>query len=340
MRTSLRPLRTPVRAALASVLAGCLLPVAMLAGAAPAHAEVPPAASVPLLGLMASLCPENLPIARVVQGSGEPPGSGLLAAVEQTWVGAGGSRWPSSLASSVAADLRGVTPWVCPPLRAATGGLPATADLPLAGREAEPEAVPDHLSGARTYLGHSTGLARHAAADRPPPVPQVVAPRIASSTAPPAAARPWGGGPAGCTGTDPTSGRGCLTGVARHGLDAVTTAFGSLQGGPVVHTASCWDAHAWNPSSDHPRGRACDLFPTTGGRFPQGRELANGWRLAEWLRANAGPLRVSYLIWQGRYWDPSVTDSGGWGRAYRSSVYDVHDATGGHFDHVHVSFAP
>jgi hypothetical protein len=323
---------------LAPVLAGCLLPVTMLAVAAPAHADTPPGASVPLLGLMTSLCPQDPPIARVAQVSGETSGSGLLGAVEQTWVDAGGSRWPSTLTSSVEADLRGVGPWICPPLRAATGARPSTAESPLAGREAEPEAVPDHLSGVRAYLGRSAGLARHAAADRPPPVtPQVVAPQVASSTA---AARPWGGGPAGCTGTDPTNGRGCLTGVARHGLDSVTTAFGPLQGGPVVHTASCWDAHVWNPSSDHPRGRACDLFPTTGGTFPQGQELANGWRVAEWLRANAGPLHVSYLIWQGRYWDPSVADSGGWGRPYSSSVYDVHDATGGHFDHVHVSFAP
>lgn len=46
------------------------------------------------------------------------------------------------------------------------------------------------------------------------------------------------------------------------------------------------------------------------------------------------------MIWQGRYWDPGVQDQGGsWGSAYTGGgVYDIRNATGGHFDHVHVSF--
>jgi hypothetical protein len=50
---------------------------------------------------------------------------------------------------------------------------------------------------------------------------------------------------------------------------------------------TCWSEHAWNPSSDHPEGRACDFFP-------------------------------------GGYGDFAEDD-------------DPEDATGGHFDHVHVS---
>ncbi|QJY45237.1 hypothetical protein [Pseudonocardia broussonetiae] len=153
-----------------------------------------------------------------------------------------------------------------------------------------------------------------------------------------AAPAPWTGGATGCEQTDPT-GDGCLTGAALHGLEAASAAFGGWSDGPVIRSAGCWDAHAWNPRSDHPRGRACDLFPGTPGAFAEGAELEAGWRVADWFRAHAGPLAVRYLIWQGRYWDPSVEDDGGWGRRYSGGgVYDTRDATGGHFDHVHVSF--
>ncbi|WP_433505662.1 hypothetical protein ACQP04_03665 [Pseudonocardia halophobica] len=158
----------------------------------------------------------------------------------------------------------------------------------------------------------------------------------AAPTAQPGA---WTGGRTACTPPDPTGGDGCVTGATRHGVAAVAAAFGPLGGGTVIRSAGCWDAHAWNPRSDHPQGRACDFFPGTAGASPDADALAAGWAVANYLREHAGPLAVAYLIWQGRYWDPSVTDDGGWGRPYTSSVYDTSDVTGGHFDHVHVSFA-
>jgi hypothetical protein len=148
----------------------------------------------------------------------------------------------------------------------------------------------------------------------------------------------WTGGSTGCTRPDPTGGR-CLTGATRHGLEAVAATFDGWRDGPVIRSAGCWDRHAWNPRSDHPRGRACDLFATEAGRFARGDELADGWKVAKWLRGHAGPLRVKYVIWQGRYWAPDVRDRGGWGRRYTGGgIYDVRDAAGGHYDHVHVSF--
>ena len=61
--------------------------------------------------------------------------------------------------------------------------------------------------------------------------------------------------------------------------------------------------------------------------------------MARWVRGHAEPLQVKYVIWQGRYWDPHVADHDGWGRRYSGAgVYDVRDATGGHYDHVHISF--
>lgn len=142
----------------------------------------------------------------------------------------------------------------------------------------------------------------------------------------------------GCTRDDPTT-RGCLTPTTLHVLESIYATFG--QPGGIIHSATCWDPHLQNPTSDHPKGRACDLFPTRAGVFPTGGELAHGWQLANWLRANAGPLQIKYLIWQGRYWDPGTTDrDGAWGVPYTGGgVYNPTDATGGHYDHIHVSVA-
>ncbi|MDN5919693.1 MAG: hypothetical protein L0I76_32110 [Pseudonocardia sp.] len=179
--------------------------------------------------------------------------------------------------------------------------------------------------------------AKPATPPEPPTPPESAAPQKPSLAAPAA----WTGGKTSCVPPDPTRGEGCLTGATRHGLQAAELVFGGLDAGPVVQEAGCWDEHAWNPSSDHSKGRACDLFPGTAGTFPKGADLDHGWEIAHWFEANAAPLKVEYLIWQGRYWDPSVTgDGSGWGRRYTGGgVYDTKDPTGGHWDHVHVSFA-
>jgi hypothetical protein len=167
-----------------------------------------------------------------------------------------------------------------------------------------------------------------------------ITPATAVATATPAAGTataytgPAGGG---CTEPDPTS-SGCLTPATRHALDQTLAIFGPAAPTAAVHTVTCWDAHPWNPDSDHPRGRACDLFPTAAGHFPTGQEFANGWHIADWLRANAEPLHVSYIIWQGRIWAPNSADVDGWGKPYNGGgIYDPTDATGGHYDHIHLS---
>jgi hypothetical protein len=143
----------------------------------------------------------------------------------------------------------------------------------------------------------------------------------------------------GCTESDPTGGR-CLTPATRHHYDEIIRIFGAPGPTAPIRSIGCWDAHAWNPSSDHPRGRACDYFPAAAGTFPRGQELANGWAPATWLRAHASALHVDYIIWQGRIWSPGDRDLSGWGRPYTGGgVYDASNATGGHYDHVHVSVA-
>jgi hypothetical protein len=133
----------------------------------------------------------------------------------------------------------------------------------------------------------------------------------------------------GCTVPDPTGTGGCVTGAAAHLVGQVGSAVGQM---PMT----CWSEHAWNPASDHRRGRGCDIFVGAAGQFPAGAELAGGWRLAEWVRTHADPLGVTYVIWQGRIW---VADRAalGWAPYDGGGVYDAADATGGHFDHLHVS---
>jgi len=170
------------------------------------------------------------------------------------------------------------------------------------------------LAGGLVWLAHSRGLTADALWEVVDPPP-----------------------PEACSEEDPT-GPGCLTPSARRVHDGVVARFGEPGAGAPIRSISCWSEHAWNPSSDHPAGRACDVFPARAGRFPEGEDLATGWAVATWLREHADEMRVGYVIWQGRIWYRGGGDDDGWGRAYTGGgVYDADDPTGGHFDHVHVS---
>lgn len=125
---------------------------------------------------------------------------------------------------------------------------------------------------------------------------------------------------------DPTGTGGLLTPRTAAWVAAARTA---LQNPSM----SCWDAHAWNPTSDHPKGRACDVF--VGGdsrKVPVAR--AKGDRYANWAIQTAGQTGVHYVIWYGKIWSART---GQWKAYNGGGVYDPSDATGGHYDHVHVS---
>ena len=306
--------------------------------------------------------------------SDQPGGpAGLYQLDQASWVAAGGRTWasdpPAAGADVLSPDehLRVVIPHICTDLRSGTAHLTATAK-PTAPLDA---VLVCHVAGCSRVTGSRTGvpaageagcddrcarlvrlfitavhdnLARFAAATPPKasaaPRPSPFAQTGGAGTARLATPAAWLGGATGCNPPDPTGAGGCLTGATRHGLEAVGTAFGGWRGGSVIHSTGCWDRHAWNPSSDHSRGKACDFMVTRPGTFARDAALDHGWAIARWLRANAGPLQVKYLIWQGRYWDPSVQDDpGNWGRRYSGGgIYDVRTATGGHYDHVHASF--
>jgi hypothetical protein len=147
----------------------------------------------------------------------------------------------------------------------------------------------------------------------------------------------------GCTSKDPTGTdpAGCLTPTTAWALAQQVAAFGQLRGGPTLRDSTCWFAPVWNPTGDQALGRACDLYPGPASVFADGPALEQGWRVANWLRGNAGALRVAYVIWQGRYWRPGTADQDGWGVRYDGGgVNDVQDPNGGDFDHVHVGFVP
>ena len=83
------------------------------------------------------------------------------------------------------------------------------------------------------------------------------------------------------------------------------TSYGTLRGG----------------GGDHPRGRAVDI--TVSG--------ALGWQVANFVRANAGELGVSYVIFAQKIWSVERGGEGWRGMSNRGST------TANHYDHVHVS---
>lgn len=168
-------------------------------------------------------------------------------------------------------------------------------------------------------LGGQIDLDAPAAVEAPAALPAAT-----PGDAPAAAPAPTSGGKV----DDPTS-KGTITAVTAHGLAEIRRQFG-----PQLRGASCWDLHAWNPNSDHPKGRACDVYTSPSGKRAAGPGLDAGNQLVAWLRANHDQLRVSYVIWQGRIWSQEKGD-----QPYNGGgVYDPHDVVGGHFDHIHVSF--
>ncbi|MCE0540392.1 lytic transglycosylase domain-containing protein [Kineosporia rhizophila] len=127
---------------------------------------------------------------------------------------------------------------------------------------------------------------------------------------------------------DPTTGTGCIT---PRTANLVTHLRNS-----GWNQVTCWDEHAWNPTSDHPLGRACDITIGRLGRRPNISEQAQGDQLAAQLQAAAPALGINYLIWAGQIWSTERSNEG-WRPYGGGGVYDPGDITGGHYDHIHAS---
>src|SRR3546814_7665455 len=78
--------------------------------------------------------------------------------------------------------------------------------------------------------------------------------------------------------------------------------------------------------------RTYTLFPYTTLFRSQGPALDLGWKVTNWMKANAETLGVQYLIWQGKIW--SVARSAkGWRPYDGGGMHDPASITGGHYDH-------
>jgi hypothetical protein len=126
--------------------------------------------------------------------------------------------------------------------------------------------------------------------------------------------------------TDPTGTGGMVTPRTAAWVAEARKNLGTL-------SMTCWDAHAWNPTSDHPRGKACDVMVGTDARTSSAAR-ARGDQIANWAIKTAGQTGVHYVIWYGKIWSAR---RGTWIPYNGGGVYNPTDATGGHYDHVHVS---
>ncbi|WP_380169778.1 hypothetical protein [Jannaschia sp. R86511] len=140
----------------------------------------------------------------------------------------------------------------------------------------------------------------------------------------PASGGTWPG--EGCTAPDPTGGR-CLT--PRTATLATQLLAASV---PVA----CQADRPWAPNSDHNTGKACDITYGSLGAYAAGADRAAGDQMATQLQAAADTLGVAYLIWYGRIWHSDRADEG-WRPYNGGGTYDPTAATGGHFDHIHIS---
>ena len=112
--------------------------------------------------------------------------------------------------------------------------------------------------------------------------------------------------------------------TALHGLRCVKAAF------PAITSMGGMGARPIG-TSDHPRGLAVDFM------IPKWRSRSGngfGWKVARWVAAHAKQLRVKYVIWDVRKWNPAVNSQ--W-RPYRHPLGNL-NPTLAHRDHVHVSF--
>jgi Transglycosylase SLT domain len=299
---------------------------------------------LPLVWLVAQVQAESSWDPRAYSPAGA---AGLLQMLPGSWVTAsGGDGW--SLAEGPPAGhpvwdpithLRAALPWMCANLRLVVEHLAAT------GKPTEPldALAVCHVAGCSRVTGSASGIPTAGEAgcgatcaatvtayiDTIHRWEQVYSPPLPATAPLDGAPAAYQGGPTGCVVADPTGTGGCVTGAAAWLLQQVAATFPPM---PVT----CWDEHAWNPTSDHPQGRACDYTFGQLGAFPDEADTARGWQLAEWLRSYADQLRVAYIVWQGRIWSAARSDEG-WRPYGGGGIYDPADATGGHYDHVHVS---
>lgn len=84
---------------------------------------------------------------------------------------------------------------------------------------------------------------------------------------------------------------------------------------------------AQDPFPDHPAGLALDFMLSSRGPSTLGTATAVGDQLAQYVIDNAARLKVEYMIWNRRSWNPT-----------RGTWVPYSDTSNPHTDHVHVKF--
>jgi hypothetical protein len=206
----------------------------------------------------------------------------------------------------------------------------AMASISLGGTNWQPWTT--YTSGAyRQYLSRVTAEAAQVAA---------ASPGASDPNAPasPGAGCSGVGGPVADCGSAAVV-RGDTTAVTFPQVTAATQtmAASAIQCFGRPYSVGC---HSERPGDrfEHPRGRACDFMATAGG-IAGGDERAWGQAMAEWVAAHAEELKVLYVIWADRSWNPADGDPVPWEqwRDYTGCANPCTDPTVGHFNHVHVS---
>lgn len=82
----------------------------------------------------------------------------------------------------------------------------------------------------------------------------------------------------------------------------------------------------FDPIPDHPSGKAVDIMIPN---YKNNKEL--GWRIAEYMRANAKRLKIRYIIFDQKLWNIE-RDSAGW-----RNMANRGGDTANHKDHVHIT---
>lgn len=144
----------------------------------------------------------------------------------------------------------------------------------------------------------------------------------------PGAPVPFTGTPGGQI-PDPTGTGGFVTREMAHLIAETRAAFPDS-------SWSCWSPRP-GTRSEHPLGRACDVtYGNRIGVFPTPEQVAEGWRMTNWLQAHADALWVQYLVWQGHIWSVA-RDAEGWRPYDGGGMHDPTHPTGGHYDHLHIT---
>lgn len=90
-----------------------------------------------------------------------------------------------------------------------------------------------------------------------------------------------------------------------------------------------------DPDSDHHVGNAIDpMIPN----YRSAEGIALGTEIAEWAKANAEGLGVTYIIWRKQLWSTARASEGWRTCGVTASCYSGTDPSAAHLDHVHISF--